>query len=544
MSIFKTISEYKNELNKNGKPGLSMQLRLFVFLILFLLAIMSGVLIILLLTGALKAGEGEAKTVFENELKHIAEDVYVDFGNISVQGVALSNSLSSSIENKMKDLGINVYNFGDYPQYLERILAEQLDKLTSSLEKTKSSGVFLMLDATVNKNIEDSEYSRAGIYIRNMEPNIINGLSSNLRFLHGPMSLALENNIYILPQWKMEFNTKNALFFNSVMNTAKNSNLALSRLYYWTDSVNLKDDSTDTMLCIVPLISKDKTVFGLCGFEVSSMLFKLSYSPNDSKYNYLFCMFSEFEDNEINANAAFFAGSYYYYHSDFGNEPLTINSNPKFLNKYKQKNSKENYIGLHKIISLYPSDSAYKNDKRVLSILIPEDNLNSILSKQNNLLIYCFSLLLILSIVTCSFISKKYMRPVVKALDLLKTVNPAEVPKTNIIEIDDLIEFLAEQDEIANKIEEEKSFDFKNQEYSKSTLFMEFIKNIDTLSMAEKAVFNLYLKGHTAKEIADILCLSINTIKTHNKRIYMKLNVSSRKELMVYIKMMEETNKI
>ena len=62
--------------------------------------------------------------------------------------------------------------------------------------------------------------------------------------------------------------------------------------------------------------------------------------------------------------------------------------------------------------------------------------------------------------------------------------------------------------------------------------------------MAEKAVFNLYLKGHTAKEIADILCLSINTIKTHNKRIYMKLNVSSRKELMVYIKMMEETNKI
>ncbi len=544
MSVFKTISEYKNELNKDGKPGLSMQLRLFVFLILFLLAVMSGVLIILLLTGALKAGEGEAKTVFESELEHIAEDIYVHFGNISVQGVALSNSLSLSIENKINDLGINIDNFKDYPQYLEEILAEQLDKLTSSLEKTKSSGVFLMLDATVNKNIENSEYSRAGIYIRNMEPNIINGLSSNLRFLHGPMSLALENNIYILPQWKMEFNTKNAPFFNSVMNTAKNSNLALSRLYYWTDSVSLKDDSADTMLCIVPLISKDKTVFGLCGFEVSSMLFKLSYSPNDSKYNYLFCMFSEFKNNEIKSNGSFFAGSYYYYHSDFGNEPLTINTNQKFLNIYKQKNNKENYIGLHKIISLYPGDSAYKDDKRVLSILMPENNLNSILSKQNNLLIYCFSLLLIISIVICSFISKKYMKPVVRALDLLKTVNPAEVPKTNIIEIDDLIEFLAEQDEIANKIEEEKSLDFKNQEYIKSTLFIEFIKNIDTLSMAEKAVFNLYLKGHTAKEIADILCLSINTIKTHNKRIYMKLNVSSRKELMVYIKMMEETNKI
>ena len=42
------------------------------------------------------------------------------------------------------------------------------------------------------------------------------------------------------------------------------------------------------------------------------------------------------------------------------------------------------------------------------------------------------------------------------------------------------------------------------------------------------------------REIAEILCLSINTIKTHNRRIYMKLNVTSRKELMVYIQMMEE----
>ncbi len=52
------------------------------------------------------------------------------------------------------------------------------------------------------------------------------------------------------------------------------------------------------------------------------------------------------------------------------------------------------------------------------------------------------------------------------------------------------------------------------------------------------------MKGRTAKEIADILYLSINTIKTHNRRIYMKLNVTSRKELMVYIQMMEEARHI
>ncbi|MDD2955187.1 MAG: helix-turn-helix transcriptional regulator [Oscillospiraceae bacterium] len=73
-----------------------------------------------------------------------------------------------------------------------------------------------------------------------------------------------------------------------------------------------------------------------------------------------------------------------------------------------------------------------------------------------------------------------------------------------------------------------------------TTLFQAFVKIIETLSGAERAVFDLYMEGHTVKEIADILCLSINTIKTHNRRIYMKLNVTSRKELMVYIQMMEE----
>ncbi|WPK66120.1 hypothetical protein EUCA11A_02440 [Eubacterium callanderi] len=34
--------------------------------------------------------------------------------------------------------------------------------------------------------------------------------------------------------------------------------------------------------------------------------------------------------------------------------------------------------------------------------------------------------------------------------------------------------------------------------------------------------------------------MSINTIKTHNKRIYNKLGVTSRKELMLYIQMMGE----
>jgi DNA-binding CsgD family transcriptional regulator len=66
-----------------------------------------------------------------------------------------------------------------------------------------------------------------------------------------------------------------------------------------------------------------------------------------------------------------------------------------------------------------------------------------------------------------------------------------------------------------------------------------FLENIKTLSPAERAVFDLYVEGHSPREAADILCLSINTIKTHNKRIYQKLKVSSRDELNLLISLSE-----
>ena len=104
--------------------------------------------------------------------------------------------------------------------------------------------------------------------------------------------------------------------------------------------------------------------------------------------------------------------------------------------------------------------------------------------------------------------------------------------RTRIPEIDDLLEFLFRQDETAVPAYAPPP--------EQSALYRTFVENIQTLSAAERAVFDLYLQGHTAREIAAILCLSINTIKTHNRRIYMKLNVTSRKELLVYIQMMEE----
>lgn len=70
--------------------------------------------------------------------------------------------------------------------------------------------------------------------------------------------------------------------------------------------------------------------------------------------------------------------------------------------------------------------------------------------------------------------------------------------------------------------------------------YEQFLKNLVKLTPKEREVFELYLAGKTAKEIVVILGFSPNALKFHNKNIYDKLGVASRKELLLYAAMMKQ----
>jgi len=53
---------------------------------------------------------------------------------------------------------------------------------------------------------------------------------------------------------------------------------------------------------------------------------------------------------------------------------------------------------------------------------------------------------------------------------------------------------------------------------------------LSPLSQREVEILRLLAAGHAYKQIADDLSISINTIRTHIKRIYEKLHVHSRTE--------------
>lgn len=523
------LRQYKAEIDSVGNLGLPMRFRLFGFFLAFLLLIMAGVLIVLSASGIFTTRHKESYAFLESELNAISTNIYRDYSAVAVHAVELASSLSLNLERQLLENKVTPRNMQDHPEFLESILGGQLHLLTSSLERTRSSGVFLILDATVNPALEGAEHSRAGLFIKNMEPNIVSSSFANMRLLRGPMSIARKNKMEVLPQWRMEFQVEKMECYTKTLETAQNNKLPISRLYCWSHGMSIVSDTEAAMFCFVPLKDSKGQVFGVCGFEVSSMLFKLSYSPEYMAYNNIFCIFSPIEEGYMLVQGSLLAGSYRPF--DLSEQPLSINDGKTFYH-YKQAGS-GSYAGLHQTIPLYPKDSAYQ-EQWVLALMMPKKDLARILTGQNKQLSILLLLLAAVSIALSAIVSRKYVKPVVEALDMVKSEKISKVPKTKIPEIDDLISYLAEQDEVVS------DFTAHQGEPKESSLLSQFVKNIDSLSEAERAVFNLYLEGYTAKEIADTLYLSINTIKTHNKRIYMKLNVSSRKELMLYIQMMEE----
>ncbi len=513
----------------------TLQKRLIGFFLVFLIAVMAGIFLILIITGVFSAGLKESRAYLNSELTDFAGDIGNGCGTTAVEGLALSKKLSEQIARSLAKQNRTPADLADSPECLNPVLSECLDTLQAALGKTDVSGAFVILDATVNPALENAEHSRAGLFLKNMEPNAANRSDPEIRYVRGPASIARANSLTVLPQWHMEFTTSEGDFFHKVVTRARNTDLPLSRLYYWSPKFQLADDYEESLLLVVPLFTEDRKVLGVCGFEINSMLFKLQHAPDSTLYPRTFSMLSPVEGQQLNSSGALLARNYSAV-SDRITGMMAVSAGTKDLSHFTAETG-DTFDGVYKTVILYPKDSAYADENWAVAVMVPHDDLAAHVNKQNTSLFTLLACLLVISAATAIAMSRRYLSPVLAALQHRDP--PTVFRKTNIQEIDDLFQFLATQD-----IPEPPNPEPIESEAHTTALFETFLANIQSLSPAERAVFNLYQEGYTAKEITDILCLSINTIKTHNKRIYMKLNVESRSELMLYLSMLKEKGNV
>ena len=540
---------------ERSKKGTTLHRRLLLF---FVLVSVSLILIFALLLSLFGITGKEAKAVrshIDTELSIITDKINEDFGRLSLGGIDIAEDLIKRSEDFFDENDISTNELRDNPQLIEPLLSKYMNTLIATVNNRYCGGAFVMLDATITDN---NESAKAGVFIKKTQPTATDAVGVQLHYLRGPAQIARDNGIMLLGQWKMEFDIAGQDFFTEVMDTAEaNTDLALSRLYYWSGRVVLKGNSEAGFLLCVPLRTSEGEVFGLCGVEVSDRMFKSLYTPEGGSFENIFTAMAPNCENGLCTSKGLVAGNTYLTGTRWEIDLKDEESHEGF---HHYSGGNELYGGKTAGLHLYPSGSPYEGQEWSCSILMPKDILHKAVKGNTSYFTYTIIVLLVISVLISAIISRQYLRPVNQAFDQIKNnAYSSNGGKEVYSEISDLFDFLSQKDrenDIALQQKQQQMDELQGEHqkaqteisrlaYSRKSEvdpdnYRAFLINLKSLTPSERIIFELYLEGKTAKEIMAVRDIKETTLKYHNRNIYDKLGVASRKELLRYATLMRQ----
>ncbi len=529
------------------KKKTSMHRKLLLYMLTLVLVVVMFIAVGLFFIGQFSTTKEKYSNnlTFQNEF--YTRQIEKFFDDLSMMSEMLANDSSAIIDDYLNEKGIHISALNDSQLYTEGVQEALFPKLKEELLKADASGAFIMLNATVNTGEANSDKSKTGLYFQR---STLDRTDETLLLFRGSAELGRKNNIMPHRKWRLEFRTdftpQAGNFFNKTITKGKKSVL--------TDIFTLNGTSEKAMAFITPLFGTDGSYYGVCGFEISRNYFK-DFFAQPTRLEQLTCTFSKTtEDGQIDCEKIFWAGV-------LGGYSLKPSGTlvPKEIN-----DSLTELLGENTFVAA-KSEVTICNTPYTLVVMQPKSEFDKTVAVNvTKIVLVCF-LLVFSAVVLCVIFSKKFVSPVIKSLEKIRMQEHART-KSDIIEIDDLFVYLAEQDKLRdfetenlkrqneelaivtesqiNEIDKRQT-EIDRLAYSRKNEidpdnYEAFKIGLKELTKTEKNIFNLYLQGKSAKEIADILNIRESTLKFHNHNILEKLSVSSRKQMLRYATLLKQ----
>lgn len=561
----------------------SLRSRFVYYLASLFLVGVTSLLLLLNAIGILQPLNYDLERFMDYELDAHTNDIKRQMDSLAAHNTDLSQQLANEIEQTMYmfGLGTDFAKLNDNPQVLSAIQERSYNVLTSKMQQSPCSGVLYLVDASINTKTPTKTYN--GMFLKYTNIHSENTLFNEICMFRGSPELARQKNISLYSTWQLELDTNAFPQTTQLLQGEPDSPGLLL-----TDVARLRESWERSRLFVMPIISSSGKAIGLCGFEVSSVYFQQRTRNADYKgYPLITAILDKKNDTQYAGQLSSSA-----WQSD---ALLTFSKDKDYVYFTSGSNS---FIG--KMQSLDISDTEHQ-----IAVLLPRESYDALL----------LSFLLVLSIGSCYFLSKKYVEPIISDLQQLQS-NPDAAPQSNLLEINQFFDFLQsksqQQEEKLRQLSKERNavqqqyglaatrlkdaqsrqqaiaeqykaleeqlhalksemeqarqqmaqalqekeqaqqqFNFAQTALDKVVAkklqiidhdsYKMFIDNLSTLTTKEKEIFDLYTQGLSTKDIIAQQQISENTLKYHNKNIYSKLGVKSRKELLQYIELMRNT---
>lgn len=530
----------------------TMQKKLIVYMIILALIIIFVLFAGIMVIGRFDSAEKNIQNSLDFQMEAFEKDMSDYFNSLAASSIDLSSHISDFIESDSEISGANFRNLTDNPEKIEQVQSVLLGQLSQKLQYHNCSGIFVMLDATVNSQVEDAAFSRTGLYLHHNRYQ-----NDDMVLFRGIASLGKSNNVMPHRKWRLEFRTD---LFSDYDKVVANAKLPMNQSYMLTDSFTLAGTSDEVVFLAVPIVGSDGTFYGVCGYEISADYFT-TYHAQPAAEKRLSCMLLSCKDDTYIPTGLACSGQDNYVEPLSGN--IQVSGMPGKLSKIS--GGSQSFIGTVKEITLTPNNAPF-----TLAVMIPQSDYSSAVIKSIVQFVLLITLLLFFSVSCCLFFSKRYLSPILKGLEHIKHDTWSEEPSP-IPEINDLFAYLAKKDEDLSAVQSELAaaaviYQEAQQKYDAAQSELEeaqsqlhrltrsrrndvdpdnysaFLIGIKTLTPTEKQILDYYLAGKSVKEIAELTGVKETTIRFHNRNIYSKLNVTSLKQLLLYAAMMQQNN--
>jgi len=529
--------------------SISMRRRFYFFIISAIAIVLSLILLLFNLFGIMNPTNRQIVEILDTQLLSYADNIEGDYNKIAAHAISFSEQLETAIQHYLTENNLTFDALENNPDILADLQNHLYDVVYLNMQLAPSSGAFYILDTTVNSRSETPYYN--GIYLKYINIYSENTVNNEISLYRGSYTTGKENNLSFHSGWQNEMQTD---FFSN-----NNSLFADNPHYILSPTVEIPGTWERARYVYVPLYDLKDNIIGICGFEGSDLYFQLSEKTSDDSLGQLIGAL-------LDKNQDIYSGQFNLSRYNVPNSGIQAleKRNITIFDFHTEK-----CIGRTQTIQL-------GNNSFTVAIMLPEAQYESLLKKNQLKTAAVILFVVVFAFIYSVIISKKYVSPIIKSLEQIKS-NDGSGNNLKIREIDDLFAFLEEKDilyeqklqdlEKSQKIAEEeaertkRAYEKALEEYSlaqseiqhlsdehKKEIVLEdyefFLCNLSTLSPAEYKIYELYLSGKTAREIVDVLGITENTLKYHNKNIYSKLGISSRKQLLRFAALKQHQDKI
>ena len=433
--------------------------------------------------------------VFQNDMERY-------FDQLAVMGINLSEDMSDLVEQQLAAQGMT--SFRHAPEALAALQDAMLEPLCRTLRRTSCSGVFVLLDATINSHLAGAEQSRAGLYVQKSGADTP---TVPLLLYRGSAEVGKDHSVMPHRKWRMEFQTDQFPDYDRWMTPGS---APLYQSYTLTERFELPGTSEEVQLFLLPLRGRDGTMYGLCGFEISESYFKQNFAQ-PTGFDRLSCLLAPAGDG-LAADAALSSGTTGgYYHAP--RNTLMLRSMGGGLTQLTGPDSA--YAGISQLCRLNESQS-YR-----LAVCIPMADYRRLVFS-GNLQMLLIGLFIAFFVVFCSLSFHRHiLSPAFRQFEEDRRESRRRMDELQL----ERQQMQTELSRLADVCRNESVPD----------AFQTFVAGIPTLTKTERRIFDGYAAGLRTREIAQQLDIKDSTLRFHNKNIYEKLGVSSLKQLQQFV---------